>query len=792
MKRLLKIISILCVLLIAVAVAGVAVLSSLDFNDYKGVIAEEAKKATGREMTISGDLKLNISLTPSIYVDGVTFANAPWGSRPQMVTLKRLEAEVSLLPLLSSELDVKRVVLVGLDLLAETNKQGRGNWQFGEDTKTPATAEAAPAGGATGGGILPVVRKVHIEDLKLTYRDGQTGEETRLTLPMLDLGAENADAPLRVALKGDVNGEVFSAEGTIASIRQLTTGGELPLDLKAEALGAEATVKGAIADPKAMTGLAVTVSAKGSSIAETVATAKKLVPALAEVKVPDLGPYDATLTVTGSSAKPSISNLKASLGRADETHLSAGGSIADVMAPSGIDVQVVAKVPDPTGLAREAGVEIPPLPRLFAAARVGDKDGAYRLENVDVKLGASDLKGTAMIRLDGPRPKVSAELQSTMLDLDELLPKDESKSNAEPAPAAGKGTGTAGAGGSPADDGRLFPADPLPLEGLKAADADLKLDAAKLRVNKMDISDLRMVLRLAAGRLTLKPFQAVVADGTISGDIVLGADQAVPPLSVNLDIAKLDYGKLASAMGEKPVAEGTADATIKLTGVGSSVRQIMAGLDGKLRLVSEKGRIESNLLNIASADIMSALPLVDSKGDKDLRCAVADFDIVKGIANTKALVIETGGLSVVGVGGANLRDETLNLVLEPRAKKTSLLSAAMVPVAIRGTFAKPEPKVNPADLVTGVAGNVVSGAAAVMTMGLSALAQTAFNRVAKTDETDYCAQALAGKQVTPAKGSKPAKESQQAPAQQQPQSQPANPVQQLEKGLGNLKSLFGK
>ncbi|HAD86346.1 MAG TPA: hypothetical protein DCG48_03195 [Rhodospirillaceae bacterium] len=414
------------------------------------------------------------------------------------------------------------------------------------------------------------------------------------------------------------------------------------------------------------------------------------------------------------------------------------------------------------------------------------------MQNVDVKLGASDIKGTVMIRLGGTRPKVSAELQSTMLDLDELLPKNESKAKPEPAPATGKGADAAGGGGGGAGDGRLFPADPLPLDGLKATDADLKLDAAKLRVNKMDIRDLRMVLRLAAGRLTLKPFQAVVADGTISGDIVLGADQAVPPLSVNLDVAKLDYGKLVAAMGEKPVAEGTADATIKLTGVGSSVRQIMAGLDGKLRLVSEKGRIESNLLNIASADIMSALPLVDSKGDKDLRCAVADFDIVKGIANAKALVIETGGLSVVGVGGVNLRDETLNLVLEPRAKKTSLLSAAMVPVAIRGTLAKPEPKVNPADLVTGVAGNVVSGAAAVMTMGLSALAQTAFNRVAKTDETDYCAQALAGKQVTPAKGSKPAKESQQAPAQQQPQSQPADPVKQLEKGLGNLKSLFGK
>ena len=164
---------------------------------------------------------------------------------------------------------------------------------------------------------------------------------------------------------------------------------------------------------------------------------------------------------------------------------------------------------------------------------------------------------------------------------------------------------------------------------------------------------------------------------------------------------------------------------------------------------------------------------------------------MKGIANAKALVLETGGLSVVGVGGINLRDETLNLVLEPRAKKTSLLSAAMVPVAVRGTLAKPEPKVNPADLLTGVASNVASGAAAIMTFGLSALAQSAFNRATSTDETDYCALALAGKQVAPSKGTaKP------APTQQSPQEKPKSGVggalQNLEKGLGGLKGLLGK
>tara|TARA_R110002049_G_scaffold29656_5_gene100890 strand:+ start:3211 stop:5520 length:2310 start_codon:yes stop_codon:yes gene_type:complete len=768
-KRLFKTISILGVLLIAVVVAAVAVLSSLDFNDYKGVIAEEAKKATGRDLKISGDLKLNISLTPSLYVDGVTFANAPWGSRPDMVTLKRLEAEVALLPLLSSKVDVKRVVLIGLDLLAETDKQGRGNWQFGAaDGKPAASAETS-----SGGGNLPLVRKVRIKDLRVTYRDGRTGEQTRLTLPSLDLGADGIDAPLRIALQGDVNGEDFYAAGTIASIRQLTAGGEIPLDLKAQALGADMTVRGAIADPRAMTGLAVTLSLKGGSLSETLATAAKLAPQLASVKMPDLGPYDVSLTVTGSSAKPSVSNLKVTLGRPGETALTAAGSIADAIKAQGIDLQVAATAKDPAGLAKGLGVEMPPLPAVTASARVADKDGGYRLQDVDVKIGASDLKGTAALYLGGARPRITADLQSTQLDLDELLPKGDDK----PAP--------------PAADGRLFPADPLPLGGLKAADADINLAAARLRVNNMDVTGLRLGVLLQGGRLTVKPLQATVADGVISGEIALGADQAVPPLGINLNIAKLDYGKLAAAMGQKPVAEGTADVTLKVTGAGTSVRQLMAGLDGKLRVVSEKGRIDSTLLNVASADILSALPLVDSKGDKDLRCAVVDFDVVKGIANAKALVLETGGLSVVGVGGLNLRDETLNLVLEPRAKKTSLLSAAIVPVAIRGTLAKPEPKVNPADLVTGVASNVASGAAAIMTFGLSALAQSAFNRATNTDDTDYCALALAGKQVAPSKGAaKP------APAQQQPKEQPKSGVggalQNLEKGLGGLKGLLGK
>lgn len=775
MKRLIKILSVIIVLAVAVVVAGVAVLSSLDFNQYKGVLAEEVKKATGRDLKIAGDLKLEISLVPSLYVDGVSVSNASWGSRPEMLTLKRLEAEVALLPLLSSKVDVKRLILNGMDLLLETDKKGAGNWQVGG----PAAGKEAGAGG----GVLPVVRDVRMRDLMVTYKDGATGEQTKVRLASLDVAAAGTAAPLKIALKGTVNGQEVSADGTIASVAQLTAGGEFPLDLRISALGVKATAKGAIADLRNLTGIAVTLDASGDNLAATVGEAKKLVPGLAALSVPDLGPFSAKVTVTGTPKQLSLTNLDARLGRAGETELTAKGSIADALKPAGIKLDVAAKIKNPTALAKAVGAEIPPLPALDAQARVQDAPGGYGLAGIVLKLGNSDLQGSATARLGGARPSVTADLTSQLLDLDQLLPKP-----ADKAPA-----------GKPADDGRLFPADPLPLDALKAADAAIKLKAARVRVQGLDVTAVDLGLNLAGGKLAVKPLSAVVSDGKVSGEITLGGDQAVPPVKVDLRVDKLDIGKLQAALGEKPAVTGTADLRVDAAGAGTSVRQFMAGLDGTLRLVSEKGHIESALLNIASADVMSALPLVDSKGDKDLRCAVADFQIVKGIANAKALVAETGGLSVVGVGAINLRDETLNLVIEPRAKKTSLLSAALVPVAVRGTLAKPDPQVNPADLVTGVAGNVLSGAAAVATFGLSALAQSAFNRATSTDETDYCQQALAGKVVTPAKGqqgssSAPAK--QQAPAQQQ-QQKPAESLDKtldnLGKGIGGgLKGLFGK
>src|SRR3546814_2746280 len=88
---------------------------------------------TGRDLAINGDLKLDIlTLSPSLVVNDVRFANAEWGSRPDMAVVERFEAEVALLPLISGNLVIQRIVLVGADILIETNQQGRTNLTVAE------------------------------------------------------------------------------------------------------------------------------------------------------------------------------------------------------------------------------------------------------------------------------------------------------------------------------------------------------------------------------------------------------------------------------------------------------------------------------------------------------------------------------------------------------------------------------------------------------------------------------------------------------------------------------------
>ena len=111
----------LVVLIIAVAIA----VQTIDLNGFVAPIQKRVKDATGRDLVIRGGIDFKLSLEPELLIDDVSLSNAEWGKSAQMLTAKRVEAQVKLLPLLQRRFEIVRFKLIDPVIALETDVAGR-------------------------------------------------------------------------------------------------------------------------------------------------------------------------------------------------------------------------------------------------------------------------------------------------------------------------------------------------------------------------------------------------------------------------------------------------------------------------------------------------------------------------------------------------------------------------------------------------------------------------------------------------------------------------------------------
>jgi hypothetical protein len=581
----------------------------MDFDDLRERIQAEAKAATGRDLVIGGEIDLAVSLTPAIAIEQVSFANADWGSRAEMVTLDRFEVEVALLPLLSGDIEIRRLVVVRPNILLETDAEGRANWSLEgiAETAEETVEEAGPAEETTVGG-MPILHEIIIEDGLLTYRDGQTGEVMEVVLSRLTSSARGPNQPISLNLEGSYNGAPIKLSGSLGAPAALNEG-PFPVDLTAEAGGATVAVAGVIAEPLAGKGIDLKISAKGKSLAD--------LGGLAGAELPPLGPYD-------------------------------------------------------------------------VSARLKTDGDPVSLTELAVKIGGSDLAGQATLALSGARPAISGALSSQLLDLADFAP---------PGDAAGEPAAEAGP-----ESPYVFAEDPLPLDGLKAVDADLKLNVATLRLQeKLALEDLDLTLRLAGGRLQVAPLTTRFAGGSLEANVDLDGAKEVPSLVATLKGAGIDYGQLLKDMEIEDGVQGTLDLDIDLRGAGGSPRAIAAGLNGKTEIVSNEGVISNQLLKVVGVGLSDVLgPLMGGEEDAKLNCIVSRFNIERGLATSVAMIFDSEAFTVTGGGIVDLKTERLDLQMDTATREVSIASLA-VPFNIGGTLKSPSFTPDPVGTALGAA-----------------------------------------------------------------------------------------
>ena len=338
------------------------------------------------------------------------------------------------------------------------------------------------------------------------------------------------------------------------------------------------------------------------------------------------------------------------------------GTIDEPMAGKGLNLAVSVKGSELGDLSAVAGAEVPKLGAYSMSTNVtGDPAKALNLVGFKGELAGSDVAGDVTVNLSGKRPFIDAKLKSRLIDVTAL---------------GGAAGGAAPGGGGekqPAKPGdRMFPDDPLPVEGLRAVDAKLAFDADMIIAAGAKLQDARVGLSLNGGNLTISPLKATVAEGAIDGSINLDGRGKAAGLGVKLLLSKVNLDRLLTDMQITEDIEGKGNIDIDIAGSGTSVAKIMAGLNGRAGVLMGEGRMKTSFLQNMLGGAGQVLNQVLDKGKAGytvVSCAVVDFPIKNGIATAKALYIDTESRGIIGTGTANLRNETLDFtMLDPSSR----------------------------------------------------------------------------------------------------------------------------
>lgn len=642
----------LAALVVAVLVAGYAVLANFDVEQYRDEIQARAKAATGRDLVLAGPIDLRISLTPAITAEDVRFSNAAWGSQPDMVLLQRFELEVALLPLLSQELQVKRLVLVEPKVLLETDGEGRGNWVLGPD--------AASAPENAGGSDLRALQidAVELEGGMLVIRDSVSGITQQISLEALQVTGVG-DRSLDLAMTGAFQDVAFSVAGEVGAPRLLQTG-PYPLAVTATLGGAEVAVEGVLGRPMTGNGIDLKVTAKGDDLAG--------LGALAGAALPAMGAFEANFSVTGDSEQVSISDLNAKAGTSTVAgNLTVAPSDADAPVKA-LDLRLATRGESLAELNALVGDGLPAVGPYDVALTLGLDGPAITFTDLVAKLGQSDIAGQGRVLISAV-PQLQGTFTSTLLDLDELTKTAE---------------GEGGGGDSPF----VFDPEPLPLELLELVNAEIGLVAQQVRLpDGLQVSDLDLTLVTQDGNLRLKPLTASLYGGRLDADVALeGGSKA---LKTTMNAKGVSYGQMLRDLQIEEQVEGTADVLLRLQGTGASLREIASTANGRWELVGGAGKIDNGLLEFLTAGLGDVLgPLLGNEEQSNLRCVVQHFAIKDGLATSEAIVVDTSGFTLTGGGTVDLKTEALNLTFETESHDASIASLA-VPFQVSGTLASP-------------------------------------------------------------------------------------------------------
>jgi uncharacterized protein involved in outer membrane biogenesis len=685
---------ILLVVVVCIAIAA------YDWNRAKPWLGESVGHAIGRSVSIDGDLGVSWQRDPELrgwraWIPGmrvraanVVVGNADWAKTRPFATLRGIEFDLAVLPLLLHTVSIPSMHFIEPSANFERMADGRDNWTIAENDDNTASSWHMDFGRiAFDQGEFTVLdrqntldAKLHVETLKESMAFDEIVTQQQATSRQEAIMRVGANGVKKLAARVDKQAETARTDTTAVQRYAFN-------------VRIEGTFKG----------LPVQGNGKIGGVF-ALKNPDRPFPIHADVRI-----GDTRIAFVGTLVDPT------DLDALDLRLWLSGKSLAQLY-----DILKIT-LPDSPPYATEG--------HLIGRFTAHDKN--LRYENFSARIGSSDLGGDLLYETKLPRPLLSGKVVSDLLQFRDL------------APLIGAGpvqseTSDKDAALKPAD--KVLPVEPFRPERWQKMDADVRFTGDRVfRDSELPIHkvDTRIVMDNAV--LSLDPLKFRLAFGDVTSSLRMDGRTAPIKATLKLNARAMQLARIIPAAQATNTKLGQANVEANLQASGDSIAALLGVASGELKLVLDRGTISKALVETAGLNVPNII-VAKLFGDKqvDINCAAADFVATSGVLDARLFLIDTDIAAIDVTGKINLASEQLDLTVHPNSKGLRLLSLRS-PIHIQGPFKQPDVSIDKGALILRGAGAVALGIIAAPIAALLPL--TAAN--IGGDDDNRCAPLLA-------------------------------------------------
>ncbi|HSD44052.1 MAG TPA: AsmA family protein [Burkholderiales bacterium] len=692
---------VLVVLIVVVAIVA----ATFDPNQYKPQIVDLVKQKTGRTLAMDG--KIGLSFFPRIGAEVEKVALSGPKGQGSFAKVEEARVAVALLPLLSKQVIVDKVVLSGLAVDLVRYKDGRTNFDdlIGAEAKPDEKPGQKPAP-AAGPPLAIDVGGIALKNAAIGWRDERDGTDVRLSAVDLETGRIASGVPGKLKLAAKVDGkqpqvrmQVDLATGYVLDF----AGGAVALsafDLKAAGdapgvTGLDARAKGEKLDlnPAAkrfdLSGIELAAKSKDGLDARFSIPKLALAPDRAEsraisgaVKLAKPGQaVDAKLALSALEAKgKQIQFARFDIDLDAKTgELSVQGKLA-----TPVTLNLEASQVALPGIAGDVAVSGPDIPNktLRAAVKGGARaDWAKQNANAEfaAKLDESNIQAKVAVA-HWSKPAINFDVVADRLNVDRYLPPRPAvkpPAGGAPAPAGGSGAGVE---------------KPIDLTPLKALDATGSVKIGALQVQNIKADNVNLGLKAAGGRLDVSPISASLYQGTLAGTAAVNANSN--NFAAKQQLTGVSVGPLLRDAANKDILEGRGNVALDVTTAGQTPTALKKALNGTASVALKDGSLKgvdiAGLLRQARAILgsRSAVEQQAKGGQKtDFTELTGSFVIKNGVAHNEDLQAKSPLVRVAGAGDINIGEGSMDYTAKASLVATSTGQGGKDAADVRGITA---------------------------------------------------------------------------------------------------------